>query len=109
MSDASHEEQNLAAVLKRLEAQLALVVHELEALKKIVGWSGHDERGDLIGEGLAGDLCRHCAKVDARFARDDMFVNTWRARLIGASVTVSLFVAVLWWVLGRRLEDLLVK
>lgn len=100
---------SIALLLQRVNTQYANIAHELAALKLVVGWSGHDERGELVGEGLAGDLCRHCAKVDARFARDDLFVNTWRARAIATGFTVSFFGAILWWAFRHRLEEVLLR
>jgi hypothetical protein len=81
--------------LDRIEAKL-------DDLTRVVGFSSMDEHGDLIGAGIAGDLARLKARVDARFSRDD-----GRARyLAGAAAAARLSMAAAWWLLHERLEAL---
>jgi hypothetical protein len=90
-----HFEAASPDVLERIEAKL-------DSLTRIVGFCGSDEHGLLIGTGIAGDLARLKARVDARFSRDD-----GRARyLAGAAAAASLSLAGLWWLVHARLEAL---
>lgn len=80
---------------------------KVDGVARTVGWTGKDEKGDLIGEGLAGELARLTHRVDVRFTRDDLFINTWRGRIVGAAAATTLLIAVLWWALSPKLEALL--
>lgn len=81
---------------------IARIERKLDELSAVVGFAGLDEHGVLVGTGVAGDLARLKAKVDARFARDD-----GRARyLAGAVAAAGLFILCIWWLVRPRLEAL---
>jgi hypothetical protein len=75
---------------------------KLDDLVRVIGFSDRDEHGVLIGTGIAGDLARLKAKVDARFSRDDGRVRY----LAGAAAAAGLFLAVIWWLIRHRLETI---
>ena len=78
------------------------IERKLDELSLIVGYSSLDERGALIGSGVAGELARLTARVDARFRRDDDRLRY----LAGAFAAASLFVLCIWWLVRPRLEAL---
>lgn len=79
---------------------MARIEEKLDDLVRVVGYSTLDERGALIGSGVAGDLARLQHRVDGRFSRDDGRMRY----LAGALGAASLFGAILWWLMRTRLE-----
>lgn len=76
------------------------IEEKLDDLVRSVGHSGLDERGRLIGSGVAGDLARLQQRVENRFSRDDGRMRY----LAGAFAAASVFCAALWWIVRTRLE-----
>jgi hypothetical protein len=71
----------------------------LDHIKEIVGHVGTDERGDLIGTGIAGDLGRLRQRVDRRFGQYD----GWIKYAAGALASLTVLGAVIWWLVRERI------
>jgi hypothetical protein len=87
-ADLRHDIDMQTLVLQRIEGKLDSVI-------KTVGFHGTDERGQLIGTGIAGDLARlkrHVGRYDG-----------WVKYAAGALASVSVLGAVIWWLVQNRL------
>lgn len=104
---AALEETVAAIVMRRIESRLDEIAHSAKNVETQLGWSRHDERGQLIGDGVIGDLARLSARVDQRLMRDDFLISTWRNRVVGASFALTLAGAIIWWLIKSKLGDIL--
>lgn len=73
---------------------------EVAAIRAEVGSTDHDERGELIGTGIAGNLARLRKKVDDRFRLQDGWIKYGSGALAG----ISLSAIVIWWLIHDKLE-----
>lgn len=93
--------------LQRIEKAMAdgfrAMADDIDSLKKTVGYVGTDERGELIGEGIAGDLGRLKERVDKRFSRYD----AWERAAAVAVATATIFIVAIWWLVQQKIEGLL--
>ena len=75
----------------------------LESLVGSIGTESQDEYGVSVGTGIVGRLMRLERDVQRRFATWDGWVKT----ATGAIAAATVLGAVLWWLLGERLGELL--
>jgi hypothetical protein len=75
----------------------------LESLVGSIGTESQDEYGVPVGTGIVGRLMRLERDVQRRFATWDGWVKT----ATGAIAAATVLGAVLWWLLGERLGELL--
>ena len=75
----------------------------LKDLTTAIGSESHDEYGKPVGTGIVGRLMRLERDVQRRFATWDGWVKT----ATGAAMAATVLGAVLWWLLGERLGELL--
>ncbi len=75
----------------------------LEGLTSAIGSESLDEYGKPVGTGVVGRLMRLERDVQKRFAAWDGWVKT----ATGAVMAATLLGAVIWWLLGDRLAELL--
>lgn len=105
--DIAHRQDMMALTMQRIELALKegfdTSAREIAEIKKTVGWVGTDPHGALVGEGIAGDLGRLKARVDKRFGVYDG-VTKYAA---GATAAAVLALAVIWWLLESRLDEVL--
>lgn len=90
-ADLRHDLDVQTLVLQRIEKKLDGVI-------KTVGFHDTDERGKLIGTGIAGDLARlkqHVGRYDG-----------WIKYAAGALASISVLGAVIWWLVQERLAFL---
>jgi hypothetical protein len=74
-----------------------------EGLTLAIGAESFDEYGKPVGTGIVGRLMRLERDVQKRFATWD----GWVRMASGAALAAGVLGAVLWWVLGERLAELL--
>lgn len=86
--------------LQQVQKSLGELSTKIGGIEDTLGWTGHDEHGDLIGKGIAGNLARLEARVDRRFRIYDG-VTRYAA---GATATAVLMSAILWFVIKNKLE-----
>ena len=75
----------------------------IEGLTLAIGAESFDEYGKPVGTGIVGRLMRLERDVQKRFATWD----GWVRMASGAALAAGVLGAVLWWVLGERLAELL--
>jgi len=75
----------------------------LTTLTHAIGTESQDEYGQPVGTGIVGRLMRLERDVQRRFATWDGWVKT----ATGAIAAATVLGAVLWWLLGERLGELL--
>ena len=75
----------------------------IEGLTLAIGSESQDEYGKPVGTGIVGRLMRLERDVQKRFATWD----GWVRMASGAALAAGVLGAVLWWVLGERLAELL--
>jgi|GEM_PF-2027347 len=75
----------------------------IEGLTLAIGTESQDEYGKPVGTGIVGRLMRLERDVQRRFATWD----GWVRMATGAALAAGVLGAVLWWVLGERLAQLL--
>jgi len=75
----------------------------IEGLTLAIGSESQDEYGKPVGTGIVGRLMRLERNVQKRFATWD----GWVRMATGAALAAGVLGAVLWWVLGERLAQLL--
>ena len=75
----------------------------IEGLTLAIGSESQDEYGQPVGTGIVGRLMRLERDVQKRFATWD----GWVRMASGAALAAGVLGAVLWWVLGERLAELL--
>ena len=94
-------------VLQRIEKTMSdgfdALKHEIASIKETVGHVGTDERGDLIGTGIAGDLGRLRQRVDRRFGQYD----GWIKYAAGALASITVLGAVIWWLVQNKIDAVL--
>jgi hypothetical protein len=75
----------------------------IKGLTLAIGTESQDEYGQPVGTGIVGRLMRLERNVQRRFATWD----GWIRMATGAALAAGVLGAVLWWVLGERLAQLL--
>jgi hypothetical protein len=75
----------------------------IKGLTLAIGTESQDEYGQPVGTGIVGRLMRLERDVQKRFATWD----GWIRMATGAALAAGVLGAVLWWVLGERLAELL--
>ena len=75
----------------------------IKGLTLAIGTESQDEYGQPVGTGIVGRLMRLERDVQKRFATWD----GWIRMATGAALAAGVLGAVLWWVLGERLAQLL--
>ena len=75
----------------------------IKGLTLAIGSESQDEYGKPVGTGIVGRLMRLERDVQKRFATWD----GWVRMASGAALAAGVLGAVLWWVLGERLAELL--
>jgi hypothetical protein len=75
----------------------------IKGLTLAIGTESQDEYGQPVGTGIVGRLMRLERDVQRRFATWD----GWVRMATGAALAAGVLGAVLWWVLGERLAELL--
>jgi hypothetical protein len=76
---------------------------ELAAVVKCLGKEDEDEHGNAFGTGLVGRHMRLQARVDKRFRLYD----DWRNYAIATFMTASMFIGIIWWIVEKRIEQVL--
>lgn len=93
----------IQGIQKDHSAAFSEIRQALEHIKKIVGHVGTDERGNLIGTGIAGDLGRLRERVDKRFGLYD----GWVKYAAGALAAITVAGGVIWWLIQSRVDEVL--
>lgn len=75
----------------------------LEKLNLAIGSEGEDEYGKPIGTGIVGRLMRLERDVQRRFAT----LDGWTRTATGVAMAAAVLGAVLWWLVGEKLAELL--
>jgi hypothetical protein len=94
---------NIFAMAQQRNASAAKTIGEaVTRIEAAIGYVSKDLHGELVGEGLCGDLARLTARVDKRFGLYDGF-QRYAAGALAAGLLLGL---VLWWLIAQRLEFL---
>ena len=75
----------------------------LEALTAAIGSEGQDEYGKPVGTGIVGRLMRLERNVQRRFAT----LDGWTRTATGVAMAAAVLGAVIWWLVGEKLAELL--
>lgn len=106
-ADLRHDLDMQTLVLQRIETAMkdgfAALRLEVASIKETVGHVGTDDRGDLIGTGIAGDLGRLRQRVDRRFGQYD----GWIKYAAGALASITVLGAVIWWLVQNKIDAVL--
>ncbi|MCA3742051.1 hypothetical protein [Phenylobacterium sp.] len=86
----------------------------LEALTAAIGSEGQDEYGQPVGTGIVGRLMRLERDVQHRFVtlerdvqRRFATLDGWTRTATGVAMAAAVLGAVIWWLVGEKLAELL--
>lgn len=97
-NDINVQTMAVQAMQKAMKEGFDALNREVASIKETVGHVGTDERGQLIGTGIAGDLGRLRQRVDQRFGLYD----GWVKYAAGALASLTVLGAVIWWLVRER-------